>query len=565
MAGTLRVIKIRFHAGPRPGASPLEIQPGSVVIFVGPNNSGKSLALREVEDWCFGIDARRKVVDAVEIDFPDKPDVAEGLLRRFETPPRASDSPLRNGFYVGQHRFRRDQPTGYFGVDLNELRQAVLAKNEAHLRAWLTSSYTVRLDGRTRFMLSDPQPTGDLQMHPQNHLWALFKDDAARERVRKLTEDAFDLHFVIDPTAMQQFRIRMSSRPPASKSEEQALDEAARRFHYEAPLITTLGDGVQAFVGLVSAVLSLPHKIILIDEPDAYLHPPLARRLGADLAGIAHERNASLVVATHSADFLTGCLEAVNDATIVRFTYAAGVATARQLSPSELTEMTRDPLLRSTELFRTLFHNGAVVGEADSDRAFYDEINQRLLDSNRGIRDALFLNAQNRQTIHRLIRPLRRIGIPVAAIVDLDLLQENTTNWERLLDACQVDKGQYDAIEKVRTYLSDILSTVQQAGQKLPIKMGGLNLLSTTDKTEAEKLLKYLSSYGLFLVPQGELETWLAKMEAKGHGSDWVVDIFSKMGQSGTGNYLRPEDDDVWKFIDDIASWSDNPERLGID
>ena len=159
--------------------------------------------------------------------------------------------------------------------------------------------YTIRLDGRTRFSLVDQQGTGDLLGRPQNHLWALFADNKARSDVRRLVFNAFGKHFVSDPTQMQLFKIRMSDRAPSSDTEEQALDKKARGFHSKALPITEFGEGTQAFVGLISALLSLPQKIMLIDEPDAFLHPPLARRLGMNLVQLSQERDASLVVATH--------------------------------------------------------------------------------------------------------------------------------------------------------------------------------------------------------------------------------------------------------------------------
>lgn len=567
MSGTLRLSKIKFRAGAGPDRPPLETAPGTVFIFVGPNNSGKSLALREIENWCFGLDTARKVVDSLEVDFPDDPLVAENLARQFESSPPQSRGLTPGTFWMGQHTFRQDQPFRYFEIRVDQLKQATVQKDQNILRAWLSAFYAVHLDGRTRFLLADPKPTGDLQLAPQNHLWALFKNDAGRERVRKLTEDAFGLHFVIDPTGMQVFKIRMSSRAPATKNEEQALDESARRFHAQAQLISELSDGVQAFVGLVSALLSLPHKIILIDEPDAFLHPPLARRLGKNLAMIARERGASLVVATHSSEFLVGCIEVVPDTTIVRLTYDIGVATARVLSPAEIAEMTRDPLLRSTGVLSALFHKGAVVTESDSDRAFYDEMNRRLQFENRGIRDALFLNAQNRQTIHRLVRPLRRIGIAAAAIVDLDVLEENKTNWEGLLDACHVPATLKPNLEVERAYLSSVFSAVATPIQDArPIKSKGINALTREDKARAEALLPQLSKYGLFLVPGGELESWLSHLGVKDHGSDWFVNVFSKIGKSETdADYLRPGNDDIWKFIDEIAAWVNDSKRLGTD
>ncbi|WP_224369689.1 hypothetical protein [Hyalangium versicolor] len=53
-----------------------------------------------------------------------------------------------------------------------------------------------------------------------------------------------------------------------------------------------------------------------------------------------------------------------------------------------------------------------------------EEINERLLAVKKGHRACAFLNAQNKQTIHRIISPLREMGIPAAAVVDLDVISK---------------------------------------------------------------------------------------------------------------------------------------------
>ena len=118
---------------------------------------------------------------------------------------------------------------------MTALNNAVQQQNNNDvLRQWLSAFYTIRLDGRTRFSLAESKPSGDLLQAPQNHLWKLFSDDSARTEVRRLTAEAFGLYFTIDPTGMTQFKIRMSSRPPADNSEEQSLDARARTFQSSA-------------------------------------------------------------------------------------------------------------------------------------------------------------------------------------------------------------------------------------------------------------------------------------------------------------------------------------------
>ncbi len=194
---------------------------------------------------------------------------------------------------------------------------------------------------------------------------------------------------------MTQFRALLSDRKPLNNAEEQALDAAARAFHKDASLIPELGDGVRTSVGLVSAVMSVPHRILLIDEPEAFLHPTLARRVGTVLSATARDRDASLIVATHSSEFLMGCIQATPELRIVRLTYAANSPTARSIEPAEIIGLMNDPLLRSANALRALFHRAVIVCEADSDCAFYEEVNYRLQQAGRGISDSLFMNAQN--------------------------------------------------------------------------------------------------------------------------------------------------------------------------
>src|SRR5689334_20913451 len=52
--GLFRVSRIVLRAGSTPGAQPTDFQPGHVTVIVGPNNSGKSLMLREIESWATG-------------------------------------------------------------------------------------------------------------------------------------------------------------------------------------------------------------------------------------------------------------------------------------------------------------------------------------------------------------------------------------------------------------------------------------------------------------------------------------------------------------------------------
>jgi len=247
----------------------------------------------------------------------------------------------------------------------------------------------------------------------------------------------------------------------------------------------------------------------------------------------------------------------------VRLTYRAGIPTARVLRNEDILELMRNPLLRSTNVLNGLFYEFVVVTESDADRAFYQEINERLLRflPEAGIPNCLFLNAQNKQTVRTVIRPLRELGIPAAGIVDVDVLKEGGNVWTNFLAAGFVPDVEWQPLGGIR---STIREKLDATGKKMKSE-GGIRLLTGSDREAANNLFEKLEEYGLFVVRGGELESWLKTLGATGHGPNWLVDIFGKMGEDPDDPaYVKPQPGDVWDFITGLKRWLANPSRKGI-
>jgi hypothetical protein len=117
---------------------------------------------------------------------------------------------------------------------------------------------------------------GDLLDNPRNPLSSFYlRGDIVR--LSRLVFDEFGFHLYIESTGGGHLRIRMNHEEwkDRKSQEPEALD-----FFKRSPLITSFGDGIQAFAGLLLGVMSLHSKILLIDEPEAFLHPPAIRGLG---------------------------------------------------------------------------------------------------------------------------------------------------------------------------------------------------------------------------------------------------------------------------------------------
>lgn len=539
--------KITFTAGPMVGSAPLVIEVGSLTIFVGPNNSGKSQALRDIE-ILLASNIPQKVISHVSIKNILPEEILDAL--------RPMIRKLKNG-NISISSLKQRVNTLFRFSDFEERIQ-----NVSMARGFIYNHLTQRLDGEARLSLLNPVNSGDLLDPQTSELSNIFHNESLRKRIRALTYTAFQRYLVIDPTALGSLRVRMALRPPSDESEEQSWDARARAFHEAATPIGEFSDGVKAYTGLLVATMSSGARIILIDEPEAFLHPALARALGGQLAVIAKERTSNVITSTHSSEFLMGCVESGIDVQIVRLTYSDSKATARALSPDDLRLLMKDPLLRSTNMLNALFHTGVVVGESDADRAFYQEINYRLQSSQSGgAAGALFLHAQNKQTVPRIVGPLRKLGIPAAAIVDIDVLKDGGTEWTRFLEAGQVPSAMHSALAIQRKTLKDLFD---KTGRDMK-RDGGVKLLTSNDQEACRQLFEQLSQYGLFIIPHGELEAWLQSLGAKGHGANWLIDIFTKMGiDSSDPHYVKPEDGDVWNFIRKVGVWIANPNRLGV-
>ncbi|MET4320297.1 AAA family ATPase [Bradyrhizobium sp. RT5a] len=534
---------------------PLVVPSQGVTIFVGPNNSGKSLLLREFEAaFATHGTIETKLFGDYELQWPEEGQLESDIEKLRKKAPVGIQ--LEN-IYVG--RFR---PNGE--LEANQVnRDALFDQFRGRDKRWVASQFfkyfQIRLDGRTRFDLTNDRQTGDLANPPNNLLAHLFQDDDLRKEVRDIVFDAFSVYFVIDPLGGGNLRIRLSQSAPTH--DEQSLGKAAREFHRAATYIKDASDGVQAFVGILTAVMSGDFRSILVDEPEAFLHPPLARKLGHQLATMATKRSGSLMASTHSPDFLMGCLQGSNQVRVVRLEYSSGKSKGQFVDSEALRKFFKAPLIRSANVISGLFHDGVVVTESDNDRAFYSEIYQRLAEKETGYPSLLFVNAQNKQTIRDIIGPLRAFGVPAAAIVDIDILKDGGSTWKGWLEAANFPSAMVGSLGVLR---GDLHKRFENANVDMKAKgVGGLPVQG--DKDAVNELFDTLDQYGIFVTRNGELESWLRHLGVTSKKAEWTVQMLERLGDDpGLSGYVHPSNDDIWEFMQRIVGWVRNSERKGM-
>lgn len=553
----IKNISLKF--GRVPGADTESFQTTPITVFVGPNNSGKSKVLREINRYCSNGQRESSDVIIERIEFENFSDEsADERIQRVTLPRKIGEALNPDHVIIGK-RGTRNQ------VQRDRLLQALQDPNgqSRNFCPWYLAFNTLILDGKNRINLINQQSAGDLQHDPQSSFQVLFRDNVRRSEVRRIIHDAFNLFFTIDPTHLGQLRLRLSGRAPNSEQEERGIHDEAVRFHGNALPIEEASDGVKAFTGMITEIVAGDPHVLLIDEPEAFLHPALSFNLGKEIALASLGSEKRLFVSTHSPNFVMGCIQSGAPVNIVRLTYRNAVATARLLPSAEILRLMRNPLLRSTGVLGGLFYEFVVVTESDTDRAFYQEINERLLRyaPDRGIPNCLFLNAQNKQTVRTIILPLRELGIPTAGVVDIDVLKEGGRVWTDFLSTGFVPDLEQESLATLRAAAKQKFDAT---GRDMK-RDGGVAILSSHDREAVGNLFDRLQQYGLFVVRRGELESWLSNLRGTGHGPSWLVDVFEKMGEDPDAqNYVRPSEGDVWEFIGSLKAWLTDPNRRGI-
>lgn len=543
--------ELRFRFGAGQGAEPLTLDKPAVTIFVGPNNSGKSMVLREIAALSSQGDTHRKILDGLKFrkHLVEEIDAILETCTDHRRNPGEVDHPDHVYLKFGSWRAQ---------IHLPGFRQSLQYPdgNQSGFAQYYAAHHTLILDGPGRIGLTGQQGRGDLK-DPKSTFARLLTDDPRRELLRGVLFDAFGLYLGMDMSEGAVIHLRYGSTPPPN---ERTVEDATLEWMRNARPIEQWSDGMKAFTGMLLELRAGDPKIMVIDEPEAFLHPTLAYKLGREIAQTASQGDKQVFVSTHSSQFLMGAIQSGAKVNVVRLTYQQGSATARMLSNDDIRVMMQEPLLRSANALSGVFYEGVVVTEADADRAFYQELNERLLaeEAGRGAPNTLFLNANGKDSVNKIVGPLRALGIPVAVILDIDALNPET-NFPVLLEATNYPKP-HDPIKLERAGVwSDLISD-----DKKPKSDGGIALLNGAGKEKAENLFDRLDQYGLFVLRNGEVEHWLPGLNVP-RSKRWLRNIFEALGSDPKApNYVHPAGDDVWAFLDKVAAWIKDKSRRGI-
>ena len=395
----------------------IELEEDDIVVLVGPNNSGKSLALKELEQH---LDNPPTSLAVKEVKLHNTGTQGDFLALLQEQ----TDITIRGSSY--------EVKGAGFNLHTGQSPDTLWPHNIG----WCYPLFCVRIDTESRITASNPAAAIDVsQQRPTHPIHRLYEDDQLELRISNYFERAFGQALILDQRAGSQLPLRVGNRLQPAENEDRLSATYWTRTRATSVLLQEQGDGMRSFATVILHLLApISPSILLLDEPEAFLHPPQARILG-EIIATEKSPKAQLIVATHSSDVLQGLLDiAPTKLRLLRIQREGTVNRTKELERAKVEEITKDPLMKYSSALAGLFHERVIICESDSDCMFYSSLLDTPSVHGGKPRDVLFTHANGKDRMAALAKALRALDIQVDVIADMDLLRQEK-DVQKLIEA----------------------------------------------------------------------------------------------------------------------------------
>lgn len=505
----------------------LQLDNNSIVVFTGANNCGKSQALKDIE---IGMNddnhTQKKVVKAVIRDFKGDIDQKSFLQNNFEMDQQGNYRSVLSGFSFT------------WGSLINNWSRHILVNG-------LQNIFVNRLTTEARLISSNSviRQSG-IEGHP---IYRLAKSEEMSQIISDYFYQAFRVDLIVNRGELVTIPLHIGQAPDKNAYTIRMQDDYYKIVS-ELPKLQDQGDGMRSFASILLNTFTSDHSITLIDEPEAFLHPPQARVLGEMLAK-NNPRSRQLFMATHSEDFLLGLLNANSEnVSVVRIRRKQNKNAISVLTNDRIKELWSNPILRYSNILSGIFHEKVVVCESDYDCLFYQAVLNVVYENKKEIvPDILFVHSGGKNRVKDIVRALKALDVSVIAITDFDILNQSK-NFRSLVAAFGADWEVTFASDMKIIY--DGMNAKSKSGNDAwqQIKKIGKDGFSGDEPAAYERVEEKCKELGLFVVPVGEMECFDRTINKE--KKEWVYSVLEQYNLASEKKLDR-----VRKFVEEVVAY----------
>ena len=538
----------------------IEVGEDDIIVLVGPNNVGKSRTLKDIGELCYGAVSTTIVVNSIELDSLDSSAIETELAKHCDTQSVDESTKIYSGY-----RFKSSSDMVKMFVqdnaDLSDLAYFFVCQSDTERRLDITRP-------------SDNIATLGRESDPIHHL---AHDKEALDRLNRYFYDSFHERVYPDILTPSHMPLVIGKKPQLDGDYDSEYHRAAAlgELFQKYAKAHDQGDGIRSFLGVAMDLMADQFRLYLLDEPEAFLHPPQATKIGHLIAKTTVGR-AQVVISTHSKDLILGLLqEDPSRIKIFRMTREGSSNKLSSINSDELLDIWNKPILRHSDILDCLFHDSSVVCESDSDIMLYSAMLAHI-DQDLALRTK-FVQAGGKERLRDIAAILKNLSVPFIVIPDIDIMN-NEQSFRNLVESCggvwsdiehdeKVVVGQIAGQSSKAIRREEIQRILDAANAELDTKT--LKELHEAIKipskwSDAKRYGKivfrgeaaasyaaidvYCKAVGIFIVPEGELESFLPDVSAK-HGGSWATEALTRYPNLGNPRYDR-----LKAFVD---SWRD--------
>ena len=384
----------------------VSLDPNDVVVLVGPNNAGKSLALRELE-LHIGSPVETTVIKSTTLHKTGTPEGLSGYFRKHAQVKTQGSDRVYSGYR--------------FSVPERKILE-FWTNNLQQLRPF----FCMRILTETRITDSNPANAIAVLDEPASHpIHMLYSDDQLERKISEYFQRAFGEALIVYRAGGNQLPLFVGERLAPKPGEDRISNSYLERLRTSAKPLRDQGDGMRSFASVILHLLApITPSILLLDEPEAFLHPPQARLLGEIIAKEKSPR-AQLFVATHSSDVLQGLINVAPDhLRVLRIQRDGDINRVKELNKELAKTISTDPLMKYSSVMSGVFHERVIICESDADCMFYNSLLDLPQIHGHRQPDVLFVHANGKHRIAALASALADLDVPTDIIADIDILRE---------------------------------------------------------------------------------------------------------------------------------------------
>lgn len=567
--------------------------PGKINIVIGANNSGKSQFLKEIRSTILGntdgpkgpyvYETNNVIIDSIDLAIPKNAEDLDGSYGLTGHVVRGMNGwRVRDFCNIGTQLSPssgytyRSLPCSFSLQDdwracLNNLLQPNETdhsleekERQRQILQFLGPMFVDYAGTEDRLLLSIGEPARGVRDDSYNTLSAALDVDDTCSTISETVKRLFHKDIALDNTTSRQSVVPVVSEDFSGYRNSQN-SSVKLTYMQNATQLRNEGDGFRSYVTILLTVMGASKPILLVDEPEAFLHPTYAMELGKQLGTMLAESDAlqNAFISTHSSYFLQGILDsAASGLSLIRLKRNGGKSTFNILDKDKI-ETLKNRSDYSPQYIDALFSKRAILVEAPRDAIIYSAICDKISE----IDNPIFVSTNGKDAFKGVKEFYAASGLPCRCICDFDIINDHD-KFKNLMKAFSVDVevrqralNAADALKKIYRDLAiqktsnkkDLASLIKERYKKdvfidIPESL----------RQDCRNSLRDLIRFGIYVLTTGELESLFEDngIEHSHDSDDWLKNSLSFIRQNDISKLKG--DENISELISFLVNFTDS-------